>query len=152
MRNMFYNYDNNCNTELKPMCAPPILQGPTSTSNTAYLYSIQGKPLGIEVKRGTTNILFFHLTSNQQDYLEQCLAECQVRFELYTLSHKQVFSKTMYFTEIFNTLTDDLEIILTGADTSQVKQETYRIKLSLIDTDSDEYPLYGESDGLLVIR
>lgn len=152
MRSMFYNYDNNIDSKLDQVCIPPIqLPDLTTASKTATIYNIKGEPIGIEITRGAPVTLYFNLTELSGQYLPDILVNSTVKFELITQGHKGVLEKNLDTLEVFNSITQDLAISLTSADTTALKQESYKIKLYL-NWPEESYPVFTEKDGLLIVR
>lgn len=149
MRDMFFYYDNNVMVPQEHEPRPFCPTGPTSKENTAFIYNINGKPIGVEIRNGMPFTLYFNLKSNQS--LPELLQACDVVLELYTISHKRLLEKTFKFLDQFNYLSSDLIVYFDQTDISKLSAETYRIKLYLKHED-ETYILYDESDGLLILR
>lgn len=151
MRSMFYNYDNNIDKDLKPLC-PAIepLRPLMSTPNAAFIYSIDGKPIGIEAKQGTPISLYFSLQEANGVAIPTVLAESQLKFQLIGCNHQVIFEKILAPEACLYSYSD-LKIELSAAETAALRKESYNIKLS-IEWPNESYVLYSEADSLFVIR
>jgi hypothetical protein len=127
------------------------MQGPTSAADAHFLYSIDNKPLGVEVKYSQGFILYFNLVELCGNNLVDILLGSNVKFELIGTNHKTVFEKYFDTSSIFNTLNNDLVVSVSTEEALALKQETYKIKLTLLWPDSS-YILFSELDGILSIR
>ncbi len=151
MRSMFYNYDNNIDKDLEsigPVVEP--LKPLSSTPNAAFIYSVDGKPLGVEVKQGTSVHLYFSLQEAHGVSISTILAEAWLQFQLIGCNHKVVFEKILAPDACLCGYSD-LKIELSAAETATLRKESYHIKLS-IEWPDESYILYSEADGLFVIR
>lgn len=151
MSNMFYNYDHNIDRELNCELEPPKIPSLPQSTTTALLYNIKGDALGIEVKHQMPFTIYFHLEEAFGRSLDKLLANHLVEFKLFTREDKEILNKQFNGLDIFNTNTNDLTISVTQEDASLLKQESYKINLSLVG-ESDFYNLFSRSDGLLVVR
>jgi hypothetical protein len=153
MRSMFYNYDNNIEKDLEPQ--PPVHFAPplkplTSTPNASFIYTINGKPLGIEVKQGTPINLYFNLQEAHGADIPTVLAESFLKFQLIGCNHKVVFEKILT-PEACLYGYSDIKIELSASEIASLRKESYQIRLS-IEWPDESYVLYSEADGLFVIR
>lgn len=151
MRSMFYNYDNNIDRDI-PKYPQPVapLKPLMSAPNASFLYSIDEKPLGIEVKQGTSVSLYFNVQESRGTSLAAILAGAQLKFQLIGVNHKVILEKILA-PEAAMCTPQDLVISLSAAETAKLRKESYNIKLD-IEWPDESYALYTEKDGLLVIR
>lgn len=151
MRSMFYNYDNNIDRDIPKYPQPEAPLKPLmSAPNASFLYSIDKKPLGIEVKQGTPVSLYFNIQESRGMPLATILAEAQLKFQLIGVNHKVILEKTLA-PEAAMCTPQDLVISLSATETAELRKESYNIKLD-IEWPDESYALYTEKDGLLVIR
>ena len=152
MSNMFYNYDNNIDVDLEHACPiRPLFPDLRSNSRSALICNIKGDPIGLEVNCEMPVTLYFNLVETSGQSLLDILTDSLVKFELITTNHKVALEKTFSIQEVFNSNTNDIVINLTNVDMSNLRKESYGIKLTLVFSDGS-YPLFLEQDGLLVIR
>lgn len=152
MSKMFQNYDNNIDCDLsslepKSFPRPIPLQ---SAPNISLLYDLKGRMYGVEVKHHMPFSLYFHLDEMQGQSLVDFVEQSIVEFKLIGQNHKIILVKTFNGSEIF-TMGSDLVIDLNQEDIEELKQETYKMELTLLH-DTDSYKLFAESDALLVVR
>lgn len=154
MSKMFYNYDNNIdldlsNTTVLPSVLPKVMPL-QSLPNISMLYNRKGEMYGVETKYGMPFTLYFHLDELHGWSLQDFVQESKVNFKLLTQNHKVVLDKIFEGKNIF-TSGSDLEIVVTQEEANTLKQESYRMELTLY-PNIGFYKLFSENDGLLVVR
>lgn len=153
MSKMFYNYDNDIDIILPPV-ELPNLKPIQSSTGISILYNLKGEMYGVEAKHGLPFTLYFHLDELHGWQLDDLMASSMIEFKLITQNHKVALEKTFAGSDIF-TRSQDLIITINQEEAAQLKQESYKMDLKLVSTTSTTsyfYPLFSESDGLLVIR
>lgn len=152
MHNMFYNYDHNINKKLEPKQRPcPESEGPSSASNTALLYDIKGRPLGVEVRAGMPFDLYFHLEELHGYNLQEIIYDASVELLFLSVNHKVALEKHYNAIEQYDSSTSDLVLHIDQEEANKLKQETYQLKVSLVWEDGT-YILFSEQDGVVSIR
>ena len=120
--------------------------------NTRLLYNKNNRLYGVGVKYLMPFSLYFHLTEASDQYIDQFMSKCSVEFSIYSKpAHKAIFSKVFLGRDIFDPYTQDIKIDLTKADAQVLKQESYTMELRLL-CEGEQYIVYSEQDGLLVVR
>lgn len=150
MSKMFYNYDNDVDLELINQESSLPIQPIQSAPNMSVLYNIKGEMYGIEVKHNMPFTLYFHLEELHGWNLNDFVGNSLVNFKILTQNHKTVLEKTFNGNEVF-TPTGDLVIHICHPDVEVLKQESYRMELTL-QPGIGIYQLFSERDGLLVVR
>ena len=154
MSKMFVNYDNNIDLEL-PEFEPnfgPRLSPMTSLPGISMLYNVKGECYGVEVKHQMPFELFFHMDETHGWPLDSLVSESIVEFKLFTRgNHKVILQKEFAGTEVFNSLSSDLRILINQEEAQLLKQEAYEISV-ILRYPTGFYKLFTETDGLLVVR
>lgn len=151
MSRMFYNYDNNIDTNVKSCPVITELEDSFCTTNLALIYNLNGKLLGIEAKHQNPITLFFNVVETTGYDMAELIWQARIKFKLIGQNHKVVFEKTFSPEEIFSTETHDLIIFLSSVEVGSLKKESYRLLLT-IEFEDESFTLFDEHDGLLIIR
>ncbi len=148
MLDMFSNYDNDSTLY------PPMTSAPECMTNASVASSIKGEIYGIKVRHRTPFTLYLHLECEDIDALFNLIASSALSLKiLNTVSHKDVLS--YYFesaAEMFNPDTCDLTLCIDEVGAQELKQESYYLEISLVDSDGVMHVLYTETDGFLIVR
>lgn len=154
MSKMFVNYDNNIDLEL-PEFEPnfgPRLSPMTSLPGISMLYNVKGECYGVEVKHQMPFELFFHLDEAHGWPLDSLINESSVELKILTRgNHKVILQKEFIGTEIFNSMSSDLRVLINQEEAQLLKQEAYEISV-ILRYPTGFYKLFTETDGLLVVR
>jgi hypothetical protein len=145
MTDMFTNYENDTQS---PIC-PPRCEG-WPKKGTKLLTNIKGETLGVQVDINDPIQLYFHLENICDVEMEEILPGTTL-FEILTTTHKIVTSEEYLTAEILNSFTGDLLIYLPQSKMTALKKETYVMRVTL-QTATNTYKIFTESDGYLVIR
>lgn len=153
MKDMFFNYDNDTNIStncIKSSCFQADTQ--------EIVRDIKGNFLGLKVIYNQPTTLYFNIEDLGSPYLaenyltlEELLLQSKFIFEIQTMNRNLVLSKEYEGINCINSETCDCLINLDLEDFEKLKQETYRIKLSLV-FDGDCYEIFSNQDGFLIIR
>ena len=150
MKNMFFNYDNNIETN-RPA-------GHQHFENQDIVKDIKGNFLGIKAKFQTPTTLYFHLTDFGSEYLStngisltDLVMSSNIVFEILTTTRKVVVSKNILAQDCFISTSQDIVVFLDTEDMKSLKQESYKMSLKL-SWGEDSYEVFSDSDGLLIIR
>lgn len=145
MSNMFTSYETN--TKSIP-CSPPPVREPRK--GIKMLTNIKGEVLGVQVEYASPLQLYFHLENVCEVELNELLSG-MVLFEVLTTTHKVLVSREFLVADILDQCSNDLCIFLTPEELKPLKKETYNMKVT-IKTTENEYVVFAEKDGYLVIR
>jgi hypothetical protein len=148
---MFYNYDNDIETGPGPGPECLRLEQYFQATGLALIYDLKGKLLGIEAKHQNPITLFFNVRETTGQLSLEGLAAATVRFNLVGQNHKVALEKVYQPLDVYNAQTSDFAIFLSAAEVGTLKKESYRISLTL-EFEDEVFSLFGETDGLLVIR
>lgn len=153
MLDMFYNYDNDI--DKKYYALPVTYKKPTKilqNENTVKIvYNVWGDQIGVQVSYQDDFYLYFNLDGIVEDSsIEKLLEQSTISFKLYNLWDKVVINKTIDFS-CFEAETSTLAVYVTKEEAAKLKQETYKMELSLSWVDGD-YTLFSKRDGMLLIR
>lgn len=155
MKSMFYNYDHNITKDFSPPYIPqlPICED-LASSDTLILRNVLGDVKGVQVRYQIPFTLYFNLedqSNNACMSLANIVKSSAIEFEILTTTGISVVRKLFSPEEVFNEYTNDLMITLNQADILELKRDVYRVCLKLL-WEEAHYTLFGESDGLLVVR
>lgn len=145
MSNMFTSYETN--TKSIP-CSPPPVSEPRK--GIKMLTNIKGEVLGVQVEYASPLQLYFHLENVCEVELNELLSGI-VLFEVLTTTHKVLVSREFLVTDILDQGSNDLCVFLTSEELKSLKKETYNMRVT-IKTTENEYVVFAEKDGYLVIR
>lgn len=153
MKDMFFNYDNDTNIStqyIKSSCPQADAQ--------EIVRDIKGNFLGIKLPYNQPATLYFNIEDLGSPYLAEnyltlgeVLLNSKFLFEIQTINRNSVFSKEYDGSNCVNAETCDCLINLDLKDFENLKQETYRVKLSLI-FEGDCYEIFSSNDGFLIFR
>jgi len=154
MRDMFINYDNDCNKKIKPhqpitpFDKPKILE---STDDISIAYDKNGNEIGIKVKHNTAFTLFLYLDGWNEEEIDEVVLGSTIVLKVFDLVPKLVFSKAIPAEEIYDVESNYLMIPISYDEAHMLDIDSYRINISL-NWGQFSYELYTESNGLLIVR
>ncbi len=153
MKDMFFNYDND--TNISTHCSKSSCH---QADTQEIVRDITGKFLGLKIPYKQPTTLYFNIKDLGSPYLAEnyltlgeVLLKSKFLFEIQTTNYNTIIRKEYEGINCVDSDTCDCLITLDLEDFESLKQETYRIKLSLIFED-DIYEIFSNRDGFLIIR
>lgn len=151
MKDMFFNYDNNINTDIPYNVEPAELKKLESNPNLALVKDLKGNDIGICARYGTSFDLYFTLSGLVEgSSIEELILKSNVSFKLLDYWHEKVL-EIVQLAEQAYIGNNCLKITITEEQAKQLRQETYYMQLSLI-WDTGSYLLYNTDNGFLTIK
>lgn len=145
MSNMFASYETDTR---RTSCRPHFVSEPKN--GPKMITNIKGDVLGIQIDYASPLQLYFHLENVCEVELNELLSGV-VLFEVLTTTHKVLVSHEFLVTDILDQCSNDLCVFLTAEELKPLKKETYNMRVT-IKTTENEYVVFAEKDGYLVIR
>ena len=153
MKDMFFNYDNNINTDTPPMV--PICDIPEkhleSNPNLSLVKDLKGNDIGICARYGAGFDLYFTLTGCVENSpIEELIANSIINFKIIDYWNKVIIEKDFTADEAYygdNTI----QISIPSELASTLRQETYYMVLTLT-WNGGSYILYNKDNGFLTIK
>lgn len=120
-----------------------VVEAPT---NIKKVFNIKNKLCSLMLTQGSGAEIVFKSTISELPNVEQAVAQ----FSLYGANNKPVLSKNFDAKEIFNEA-GEFTVKLDGLDTKELKRESYKMELCLIENDNLT-KIFSEATPLLTIR
>lgn len=120
-----------------------VVEAPT---NIKKVFNIKNKLCSLMLTQGSGAEIVFKSTISELPNVEQAVAQ----FSLYGANNKPVLSKNFDAKEIFNEA-GEFTVKLDGLDTKELKRESYKMELCLIENDNLT-KIFCEATPLLTIR
>lgn len=120
-----------------------VVEAPT---NIKKVFNIKNKLCSLMLTQGSSAEIVFKSTISELPNVEQAVAQ----FSLYGANNKPVLSKNFDAKEIFNEA-GEFTVKLDGLDTKELKRESYKMELCLIENDNLT-KIFSEATPLLTIR
>lgn len=127
MRDMFYNYDNDINLAASDLKCSQELSCEKQDEN--IIITVDGRVLGVKINHLQTNMLYLNLTEESNKDIRSFVQESNIIIDFLNMTGKIVYSKNIPGYKIFNISTNDLELVLTPEDLSNLKLEPHNLQI-----------------------
>jgi len=152
MRDMFHNYDHNIDKKEYPKM--PCVEDDTrilqSDPNLQLVLDAFGNEIGICARHGEEFTLYFMLDGEVWgSSIRELVSNSVIVFEINDYWHKNIITKNLTAEDAF--CDDTIYVTITKDEALKLKQETYKMRLSL-SWPGGGYELYSEHNGFLTIK
>ena len=154
MKDMFVNYDNNIDKKLEPPFFPHINEQKIleCQDNIAIVYNVMGDEIGVQVKQNTAFNLYLYLQGYVEDgSIDDLVLNSMLYIKVFNPRHKLVLQKQLETAELYNSEANYLVVPFTEDDAKLLEKDSYKLSINLV-WSFGSYELFGENDGLLIVR
>jgi len=153
MKDMFHNYDNHIDKKFdeSPACYEKPRKILESDTVVKMVYNVKGDQIGVQAKYKDDFYLYFCMEGSVEgSSIYDLVTNSNIIFTVLDGAHQVVFSKEIEHSN-YDCSTDTIRVYITPSEAAQLKQETYRVQLSL-EWAGGGYELFAEKDAKLIIR